>query len=69
VRKRILDLLVVNGFRRGRRGSTPWLVVGMAAWMVRRVTREGREPKPVWTEDLEPGQTVTVTHAEPGPRN
>jgi hypothetical protein len=69
VRRRLLDLLVVNGFRRGWRGSTPWLVVGAAAWMVRRVTTEGRDPKPVWTEDLEPGQTVTITHMEHGPRD
>lgn len=69
MRKRLLDLLVLNGFRRGRRGSTPWLVVGAAAWMVRRVTSGGKDPKPVWTEDLEPGQTVTITHMEHGPRD
>ncbi|HET6811443.1 MAG TPA: hypothetical protein VFH50_10580 [Acidimicrobiales bacterium] len=69
MRKRLLDLLVLNGFRRGRRGSTPWLVVGAAAWMVRRVAGGGRDPKPVWTEDLEPGQTVTITHMEHGPRD
>lgn len=64
MRKRLLDLLVLQGFRRGRRGSTPWLLVGAAAWMVRRVTSGGKTPKPVWTEDLEPGQVVTVTHFE-----
>lgn len=69
MRKRLLDLLVLQGFRRGRRGSTPWLLVGAGAWMVRRVTSGGKEPRPVWTEDLEPGQTVTVTHLEQGPRD
>ena len=67
--KRVLDLLVANGFRRGRRGSTPWLVIGAVAWMLRRTTRGGKAPRTVWTEDLEPGQTVTITHLEQGPRD
>lgn len=62
--KRVLDLLVANGFRRGLRGSSPWLVVGVGAWMLRRAAASGREPRPVWTEDLEPGQTVTIAHLE-----
>lgn len=62
--KRVLDLLVANGFRRGRKGSTPWLIIGVTAWMLRRTTRTGKRPQPVWTEDLEPGQTVTITHFE-----
>jgi hypothetical protein len=37
--------------------------------MLRRVASDGKDPKPVWTEDLEPGQTVTITHMEPGPRD
>ena len=62
--KKLLDLLVGNGFRRGRRGSTPWLAIGVGAWMLRRVTQGGKDPRPVWTEELEPGQTVTITHFE-----
>lgn len=62
--KKLLDLLVANGFRRGLRGNTAWLVVGVGAWVARRVTRGGKEPRPVWTEDLEPGQTVTIAHLE-----
>lgn len=63
--KRVLDLLVAKGFRRGRAGSSLWLVVGTAAWMLRRV-RSRRDPAPVWTEDLGPGQALLITHFENG---
>ena len=42
-----------------------WLVVGAAAWMVRR-SRSRRDPAPVWTEDLLPGHAVLVTHIGDG---
>ena len=59
--KRLLDPLVANGFRRGLAGNSMWLVVGAAAWMLRRV-RSRRGAVPVWTEELLPGQAVLITH-------
>lgn len=63
--RKLLDLLVANGLRRGRAGNTAWLVVGAAAWMLRRA-RSHRMPEPVYTEDLEPGESLLITHLEPG---
>ncbi len=61
----LLSAAVRNGWRRGvLRGNQVWLVVGAAAWMMRRV-RRGREPHPVFVEELEPGQAVTITHFAP----
>lgn len=62
--RRVLDLLVANGLRRGLRGNTAWLAIGAGAWLVRRAAAGGKDPRPVWTEDLEPGQTVTIAHLE-----
>ena len=63
--RRLLDRLVADGFRRGLRGNSTWLVVGAAAWMLRRV-RSQRGPVPVWTEELLPGQAVVISHLEKG---
>lgn len=42
-------------------GNQVWLVVGAGAWLLHRA-RERREPRPVWTEELAPGDAVTITH-------
>ena len=61
---RLLDLLVVQGFRRGRRGSPAWLAVGAGAWLWRR-RRRPHHPVAVWSEELKPGESVVVTHLDP----
>lgn len=59
--RKVLDLLVERGFRYGMRGNTVWLAVGAGAWLWRR-SRARRDPRPVWTEELAPGQSVVITH-------
>ncbi|HUZ44276.1 MAG TPA: hypothetical protein VMU63_07695 [Acidimicrobiales bacterium] len=58
---KLIDLLVARGMRQGLRGSTPWLAVGTLAWLWRR-SRVRRDPVPVWSEELTPGQAVVITH-------
>lgn len=44
-------------------GSRFWMVVGGAAAAVRLMQRlSGREPKIVYAEKLEPGQTLVISH-------
>ncbi len=51
-----------NSWRRGvLGGSGPWLVVGAGALVVKLVSR-GRTPKVVYSEQLEPGQAIVVSH-------
>ncbi|HET9732901.1 MAG TPA: hypothetical protein VFP54_09530 [Acidimicrobiales bacterium] len=62
---RILSALAGAGWTKGFRGGNQlWLAAGLAAWMLRR-TRSRRGPSPVFTEDLEPGGVITITHLPP----
>ena len=58
---RLLDLLIVRSRRKSWEGNRAWMAVGAAAWLWRRA-RSRREPHPVWTEDLAPGQSVLIVH-------
>lgn len=53
--------MVAQGAKRALRGSPAWVAVTAGAWLWRR-SRSRREPRPVWTEDLAPGQAVVITH-------
>ncbi len=57
----VLRALVRRGTRRGLLGGNPaWLVIGALAFVVRRLRR--REAGVVWSEEVSPGQVVTVDH-------
>ena len=60
----MLRLLLRRGLWNGLvGGSRFWMVVGGAAAGVRIIRRlSGREPKVVYSEKLEPGQTVVISH-------
>jgi hypothetical protein len=59
--KRLLAALVSSGWRRGVvRGSSGWLALGGAAWLLQRVRRD--EADVVYREELEPGTRVTISH-------
>lgn len=56
--------LMRTGLRRGLAGSNPWLVVGVAAGMVRLARRAGtRRSRVVFSEHIEPGATLVITAA------
>ena len=62
--QRLLRLLLRNGLRKGLLGgSRPWLVLGGVAAGL-RVLRwiAGSEPEVVYSEKLEPGETVVIAH-------
>ena len=64
VLKRLSDLLVRRGLRRGLlAGEQTWLVLGalaLAGRLALRVLR--RRPEVVFTEKLEPGHHLVITH-------
>ena len=53
-----------NGITKGfLGGSRPWLIIGgvAAAWrLLRRIS--GNEPIVVYSEELQPGETVVIAH-------
>jgi hypothetical protein len=62
---RLLRLARTTAWARGiRRGQPVWLVVGLAAWLLNRV-RSNRSPRPVYTEELQPGGSVVISHQAP----
>lgn len=66
---RLLARLVSRAVRRGLAGEPLWLVVGVAAWLVRRARNRG--PDVVWSGTLTPGERLVITsrgpEAGPGP--
>ena len=58
---RLLEFVIARSRRRAWEGSTTWMAVGAVAWLWRR-TRSRRDPHPVWTEELSPGQSLVITH-------
>jgi hypothetical protein len=62
---RLVRLLLRNGWRRGvLGGSRPWLVAGGAALVVRVLQKLiASEDKVVYSEELQPGETVVIGHA------
>lgn len=63
--RRLLDLLVSQGLRRGRQGSPGWLAVAAAAWLWRRSRGRRTGGVTVWSEELAPGETVLISHLDP----
>lgn len=56
---RLLSFVVTRGFRRGFAGEPAWLVLGLAAWLVRRARRRG--PEVVWSGRLQAGERLVLT--------
>jgi len=61
---RLARIFLRNGLRRGvLRGSRTWLVLGGVGAAVRVVRRlGGGEPKVVFSEPLQPGETLVIAH-------
>ncbi|PZS23849.1 MAG: hypothetical protein DLM54_00590 [Acidimicrobiales bacterium] len=61
----LLRTLVRRGTRRGLLGGNrAWLVIGGLAFVVRRLRR--RDAGVVWSEEVSPGQVVSVEHLPRG---
>ena len=62
--QRLLRLLLRNGLRKGLLGgSRPWLIAGGVAAGIRVLRKiAGSEPKVVYSEKLQPGETVVIAH-------
>lgn len=61
----VLRTLVRRGARQGLLGGNrAWLVIGVLAFVVRRLRR--RDAGVVWSEEVSPGQTITVEHVGRG---
>lgn len=58
---RLLELVIARSRRKAWEGSAGWLAAGAAAWLWRR-SRARRDPHPVWSEDLRPGESVLIVH-------
>jgi hypothetical protein len=59
-----LRLVQAHGSRRGVRGdSRGWFWVFVAVWTIRRLRRAiGSEPAVVYRGQLEPGETIEISH-------
>jgi hypothetical protein len=70
IRQLSLRYLVRNGLRRGLLGGEPlWLAIGggaLAVQVVLRVMR--RQPRVVFSEKLEIGESLVIEHRPPPPR-
>lgn len=63
--KTLLRVLGRAGFRKGlgnEPGGRGWLMIGVAAWLIRFLQRKANEPKVQISEKLEPGQTIVIRH-------
>ncbi|MCA1693031.1 MAG: hypothetical protein LC733_12865 [Actinobacteria bacterium] len=64
----LLRTLARTGFRRGLAGpgGRGWLAVGLAAGVIQFLRRKADEPKVSYSEQLEPGQSIVITHFAKG---
>jgi hypothetical protein len=64
---RLVRLALRNGWRKGiLQGSRPWLVAAGLALGLRVVKRlTGPEAKIVYSERLQPGETLVIAHQRP----
>ena len=65
----ILRILARTGLRRGLGGAggRGWLAVGATAAVIQFLRRKSDEPKVSMSEELQPGQTMVITHTgQPG---
>ena len=62
--QRLLRFALRNGLRKGLLGgSRPWLIAGGVAAGLRVLRKlAGSEPEVVYSEKLEPGETVVIAH-------
>lgn len=60
----MLAFLTRLAFRKGvLGGSRPWMALGGAALALRLVKKMAvRQPEVVYCEELQPGQTLTISH-------
>ncbi|HET6964042.1 MAG TPA: hypothetical protein VFH58_04665 [Acidimicrobiales bacterium] len=58
---RLIEFLLARSRRNAWKGSRTWMAVGALSWLWRRY-RSRRDPHPVWTEELAPGQSVLIVH-------
>lgn len=60
----ILRVLARTGLRRGLGGAggRGWLAVGATAAVIQWLRRKSDEPKIHVNEELQPGQTMVITH-------
>jgi hypothetical protein len=64
---RLVRMAIRNGWRRGiMQGSRPWLIAGGLALGLRAVLKlTGSEEKVVYSEVLQPGETLVIAHQSP----
>ena len=62
--QKLIQLALRNGLRRGLLGgSRPWLIIGGVAAGIRILRKiAGSEPVVVFSEKLEPGDSLVIAH-------
>lgn len=62
----LLRQLAGIGFRRGMGGGNRvWLALGVLSWFVARAKEKSKNPPPLYSEVLEPGESVALRVLDP----
>lgn len=62
----LLRSLARIGFRKGLGGGgRAWLALGLVSWFVARTKEKGKDPPPLYSEVLSPGESIAVRILKP----
>lgn len=62
----LLRSLARIGFRKGLGGGgRAWLALGLVSWFAARSKEKGKEPPPLYREELSPGESIAVRILRP----
>ena len=62
----LLRSLARIGFRKGLGGGgRVWLALGVVSWFAARTKEKGKDPPPLYSEVLSPGESISVRILRP----